>query len=55
MLKTILLVVCALGMASCSCAFRDECRTGRLYPSLLVAALGWTVGFFATLAFMEWE
>ena len=55
MLKTILLMVCALGMASCWCAFRDEYRTGKLYPSLLIASIGWTVGFFAALAFMEWE
>lgn len=55
MLKTIILVVCAMGMAGCGCAFRDELRGGKLYPSLLIASIGWTVGFFAALAFMEWE
>lgn len=55
MLKTILLVVCAMGVAGCSCAFMDELRGGKLYPSLPIAAVGWAVGFFAALAFMEWE
>lgn len=55
MLKTLVLLICALGIASTALAFLDEWRTGKLYPSLLIASVGWTVGFFAALAFMEWE
>lgn len=55
MLKTLLLLICALGMASCWCAFQDEYRAGKLYPSLLFASVAWTVGFFAALLMMEWE
>lgn len=55
MLKSIALVVCAMGVAGTGAAFWEELRAGKLYPSLAIASFGWAVGFLAALVFMEWE
>lgn len=52
-MKFVFLVVCLLGALCSFSAFREECDSGKLYPSLLFASIGWSVAFAAILIFWK--
>jgi hypothetical protein len=49
-MRALLFTICVLGAFSCGGAFRDELKSGTLYPSLGFAALAWAIGAVLTLA-----
>lgn len=48
-MRATLFVICVLGAYSCWSCFRDEFRSGKLYPSLFISAIGWAAGAVAAI------